>query len=311
MRIDVHAHYMPADLAEAFGRLGGRPIRMHHPAEMDERLADMDAAGVDRQILSLGALHPYWDGTAAAVEGAQAANTVYREVMAEHPRRFGAFGAVPLPHGPEAAREAVRCLDERGFAGIGLGCSAAGRPLDDPEFAPLWSELDRRQAVVYLHPGVANQLAVGVADYPMLLGPVFGSPAEIAVAAVRLVLRGVTTAYPGIRFLLGAMGGTLPFQWHKLLHSASFTSHTGAEPNLARLEEELRRFHYDTSSIDDACVLAARQAGIVDRLVFGSDAPWGTATASVETIDGCDLLTAEEKAGILGHRARRLLRTED
>jgi aminocarboxymuconate-semialdehyde decarboxylase len=307
MRIDVHAHYMPAELAGIFGELGGRPIRMHHPTEMNERLAAMDTAGVDRQILSLGALHPYWADAGAAVEGAQAANSVYHEVTVEHPGRFGAFGSIPLPHAGHAAREAARCLDELGFAGIGLGCSAAGRPLDDAEFDPLWRELDRRRAVVYLHPGGANQLAVGVSDYPMLLGPVFGSPAESAVAAVRLVLRGVTTRFPGIRFLLGAMGGALPYQWHQLLRSASFASHAdpGTEP--ARLAEELRRFYYDTSSIDRTYVIAAREAGLTDRLVFGSDAPWGDPITSVASIEGCDLLTPEEKDLILDRRAEALI----
>ncbi|MFE9686698.1 amidohydrolase family protein [Streptomyces sp. NPDC006285] len=307
MRVDVHAHYMPSELAEVFEQLGGAPIRMRHDTDMTARLADMKDGGIDRQILSLGGVHPYWKDRTAAVEGARAANDVYHRALAEHPGRFGAFGAVPLPHAQEAACEAVRCLDELGFQGIGLGCSAAGRPLDDPEFEPMWAELDRREAVVHLHPGVANRLAVGISDYPMLLGPTFGSPTETAVAAVRLVLSGLTTRHPGIRFLVAAMGGALPHHWHKLLRNASFISQGAASLQPIRLVEHLRRFSYDTSHLDAAYVVAAREAGLIDRLVLGSDAPWGKSAESVAAVNDCDQLSAGEKKHILDHGAEALL----
>ncbi|MEU9734758.1 amidohydrolase family protein [Streptomyces sp. NPDC048002] len=301
MIVDVHAHYMPDELADAFEGLGGPPIRMRHDTDLTKRLADLDAAGIHRQILSLGGVQPYWHDAAAAVEAARTANDIYHRTCAGYQGRFGAFGTVPLPHAEEAAREAARCLDHLGFDGIGLGCSAAQSPLDKPEFEALWLELDRREAVVHLHPGLANQLAVGIEDYPMLLGPCFGSPTETAVAAVRLVLSGVTTRYPRIRFVLAAMGGALPHHWHKLMRSASVMARFDATLQPEALESQLRRFTYDTSSLDEGHVFAAREAGLIDRLVLGSDAPWGSPVESVATITGSRQLSPPEKDHVLAN----------
>jgi aminocarboxymuconate-semialdehyde decarboxylase len=203
--VDVHAHHLPERLGEVFTRLSGRPYPLRHKEDHSRRLADLDEAGVDEQILGLGAVQPYWPDAAASAEAARIANDLYAGMCAEVPR-FRAFGAVPLPHTGAAAAEAVRCLDELGFAGIGLGCSADGIVLDDPSLEEFWAALDDRAAVVYLHPGVRNDVAVGVADYPMLLGPVFGSPAEEGVALTRLALSGAFRRHRRIRWIAGAMG---------------------------------------------------------------------------------------------------------
>ncbi|MGP2442464.1 LLM class flavin-dependent oxidoreductase [Streptomyces sp. JW3] len=173
--VDVHAHHLPERLGQAFTHLSGRPYPLRHKEDHSRRLAGLDEAGIDQQILGTCAIQPYWPDAAAAAEGARVANDLYAQMCAQVPR-FHAFGAVPLPHTDAAATEAVRCLDELGFAGIGLGCSADGVTLDDPSLDAFWSALDERSAVVYLHPGVRNDLALGVSEYPMLLGPVFGSP---------------------------------------------------------------------------------------------------------------------------------------
>jgi aminocarboxymuconate-semialdehyde decarboxylase len=277
--VDVHAHHLPEQLGEAFTRLSGRPYPLRHKDDHDRRLADLDEAGIDEQILGLGAVQPYWADAAASSEAARIANDLYAQMCADVPR-FHAFGAVPLPHAEAAAVEATRCLDELGFAGIGLGCSADGVPLDDPSLNEFWSALDERSAVVYLHPGVHNNLAVGVAEFPMLLGPVFGSPTEEAVALTRLALKGTMRSYPRIRWIAGAMGGSLLLAYGKLFHSLRVGGKTGQPFDPDTIDEALRSVWYDTSSLDPVLALAAREAGFVERLLFGSDAPWGTPTAA-------------------------------
>lgn len=310
-RIDLHAHYVPGELADELAAVGGQPIAMRHAPQMDDRLAEMDAAGVDRQILSLGAFQPYWPETSAAVQAARLANSLYHE--ATRSPRFGAFGCVPLPHGQEAAGEAVRCLDELGFDGIGLSCSTLGVPLDDQRIDPLWTELDDRNAVVYLHPGwglgVPAEAVTGMADYSTVLGPVFGVWVESAVAVVRLVLSGVTTRYPNVRFIVAAMGGALPLQWGRLLDTAEFATQFDSNPELGSLGDGLRGFHFDTSTLDDTAVFAARRAGLVERLVFGSDAPLSDMARAVASVQDSALLSSAEKVAILDQRAESLLST--
>ncbi|GAA1650348.1 amidohydrolase family protein [Actinoplanes couchii] len=301
--VDLHAHHLPARLGDRFTELSGARFPLRHSDDQSRRIADLDTAGVDVQVLGLGAVQPYWPDRAAAVAGAGFANDLYAETAAASAGRLRAFGAVPLPHPDEAAAEAVRCLDELGFDGIGLGCSAAGLPLDDPRFDPLWAELDARGAIAYLHPGVANTGLVGVEEYPFLLGPVFGSPAEQAVAVARLALKGTLARFPNVRWVVCGMGGSLLVSRSKLADSLERGRRHAESHDPDTILALLRdRVWYDTSAIDAVLTLAARQAGVVDRLVLGSDAPWGSATRTLAAMR--DHLSPAEVAGVLARGAQ-------
>ncbi|MEU4245323.1 amidohydrolase family protein [Actinoplanes sp. NPDC026619] len=302
--IDVHAHHLPTVLGERFTQLSARPYPLRHSEDQSRRLADLDQAGVEQQVLSLGAVQPYWPERGAAVAGARFANDLYARTVADHFGRLRAFGAVPLPHPDDAVAEAIRCLDELGFDGIGLGCSADGLPLDQPRFDPFWAEMDARAALVYLHPGVANNAGVGVSDYPMLLGPVFGSPAEQAIAVARLALAGMMTRFPRIRLVVAGMGGSLLVARGKLADSLERGALHNSSFDAPGVLGQLDGLWFDTSSIDPVLALAARQAGANDRLVFGSDAPWGSATRVITELRS--LLPSAEADGVLARGAELL-----
>lgn len=309
--VDVHAHYLPRAIADALETAGHHRIRRVDEDDLAGRIAVLDEAGIDVQVLSLGALQPYGPDLASATAGARVANDVYQEAVDRSDGRFAAFGCVPLAHPAAAAVEAVRCLDDLGFPGIGLGCSVAGTALDRAGLEPLWDALNERRAVVYLHPGLANNLAVGIDEYPMLLGPAFGSPTETAVAVVRLILGGVTVRYPGIRFVAACAGGTIPFGWAKLRHNAAAAAEIGAplagpaDPEiLGRLDEQIRRFHFDTSTFEGCHGPAVQSAYGLDRLVFGSDAPWGS---PVEAAAALAQALGEPAAAQIRTRAAALL----
>ncbi|MDP9793026.1 aminocarboxymuconate-semialdehyde decarboxylase [Catenuloplanes nepalensis] len=306
--IDVHAHHLPTVLGELFTELSGRRYPLRHSEDQSRRLADLDRAGVDQQVLGLGAVQPYWRDRAAGVQGARFANDLYARTVAGHPDRLRALGAVPLPHPDDAVTEAIRCLDDLGFDGIGLGCSADGIPLDDARFDPFWAEMDARGALVYLHPGVANGLGVGVSDYPMLLGPVFGSPAEQSIAVVRLALAGAMARFPGVRLLVAGMGGNLLVARAKLAESLERGAAHGSDYDAPAVLAALDGLWFDTSSIDPVLALAARQAGADDRLVFGSDTPWGSATRVVTELR--TLLTPAEVDAVLARGAALIEKKE-
>ena len=286
-QVDVHAHWLPRTVADTLEQAGHPPLRRTDPATLDDRLETLDAAGTDTQIIGLGALQPYGPDLATATRAARTANEVYAAELQRHGDRFAAFGTLPLAHPDAAAAEAEYCLDQLAFPGLGLGCSIGGLALDAAGLDPLWALLDDRRAVIHLHPGTANTCAVGIADYPMLLGPVFGSPVETAVAVVRLVLGGVTTRFPGIRFVAAGLGGSLPDGWAKLRRNAGIAAAVGEtrEADLpALLERELRRFLYDTSTLEDRHRVAVPTAYGTDRLVLGTDAPWGDGATAAATL---------------------------
>ncbi|MGN6220884.1 MAG: amidohydrolase family protein [Microbacterium sp.] len=328
MRVDVHAHYSPTVYFDHMAELGafeelpvfrimkalyrpgsGKPGGERPPSrdDVEGRIADMDAAAIDIQIVSLGAAQPYFSEEAKAVEGASLANDLFHRLMTSHPTRFSAFGALPLPHVRPAIAEIARCLDDLGFAGLSMGCSAGGVPIDDPVFDDLWLELDARHAPVYIHPGAAIDGVVGCTEFH--LAPDFVSPAEMGVAAARLVIGGHLERFPNVDIILATTGGSLPFFARRFDRGLR-------QDDAVRYEElggfltHLDKFHYDTSVLEEPLVLETA-LGLVGaaRLMLGSDyaRPGVTSRAAVDYVEAVSGLTDQQRRDILGSNALRVL----
>jgi aminocarboxymuconate-semialdehyde decarboxylase len=315
MRIDVHAHYFPREYVETIGRLLGaehvRPALSAPGANLgvSERLALMDSAGIDLQVLSASLLQPYGADPAASAAAARFGNDLYAELCQRHPERFVALGAVPLPHVDAAIAEAARCLDTLGFRGITTGCSVAGRPLDDPAFEPFWAELDRRGALLFLHPmgiGFGDELAAYGLTW--MIGALF----EDTVATLRLVLGGVTTRYPRIRVLVPHLGGTLPFMMGRIGRATAAERERTGRPPLyfeGSLRENLRHCWYDTVNLEPAALRCACDVLGYERLVLGTDFPFLVDERFRECVRYIEAagLPAEQVRAILGDTAQALL----
>lgn len=144
--------------------------------------------------------------------------------------------------------------------GFTIGCSVAGRQLDDPVLEPVLAELDQRGSTVFLHP-------VGQDDTPWLAGHnltwLVGAPFEDTAAALRLVLSGVPARYPNLRFIVPHLGGTIPFLLARVTRKGADEIITG-----------LRGMNYDTVSGSAEALTCARHAFGVGRLLFGTDYPY-------------------------------------
>ena len=278
VRIDVHAHLYPAEFLQGMERRGvdltpNSGMAPGISADLDQRLEMMASAGVEMQVLSPGGNHPYLPDAAKAIECAHFANDLYKEAVELHPGQLASFGCVPLPHLDHAIREAARCLDELGFAGIALGCSVGGRPLDDPEFEPFFAELDRRNTVVFVHPVGAGTPTNESYGLPWLVGACF----EDTITALRLVRSGLTSRFPGISFIVPHLGGTIPF----LVSRIQMLEHAfGVGPGRLELSpEEVREgiasFYYDlTAATSEAQLGAILKLVPVSQLLMGLDFPF-------------------------------------
>ena len=304
--IDIHSHYFPPAFTEAFERLGGRKAWPQHPVDLDDRVSSLIAAGVDVQVLGLGHNQPYFADAAASVACARIANDIYANATAGYRGRLAAFGAIPLPHPQQAIDEAKRCLDELGFAGIGVGTSAAGHTIDHPSFEPVWAELNRRKTTVFVHPvGTPDTFIIGADGFQM--GPKLGGPHEAGVATLRLVLSGVTTRYPSIRFVIAPLGGTLPYLWPRFAEMSVAALRSGA----IRFEVEgdpldaLQRLYFDTtlSNTVTAFNLTAELVG-VSQIVLGTDMPRVRAADWINAIRAFPGISTSDLEGVLGRTAR-------
>ena len=312
MRIDVHAHHLPEDylatLREGNGPAFGRP----HDGETLRAMIDaQDSAGIDRQVICTGPNSPYLADPALAVAAARGVNDRYREISDDFGGRFAAFAALPLPHPAAAIEEAIRALDELGLAGVYMGCSALGKSIDDPAFEELWSELDRRDAIVYIHPGgVALRSEPGLAGMDdMVIAVTIGSAAEIATAALRLTR--LCRRRRRVRPIIALLGGALPFLLPRVAMlvggwpTPSFLDGLGGPDELL---SELRRFYYEVNLLPDPeAIRSAVRAFGFDRLLFGSDSPSGSPRKALDFMAEAGL-TAEETGQILAVHPAALFR---
>jgi predicted TIM-barrel fold metal-dependent hydrolase len=319
MRIDVHAHYYPKtyiDLLIALGRTDINP-RSAHDADFADRIARMDEAGIDRQILSAIGLDTLLHERSAAAEAARCVNDAYAAQITRYPGRFGAFGWMPLPYVDEAIVEAARCLDDLDFDGVALACAYQGRCLDDEAFEPFWAMLNARAAVAYIHPVGRHSCGhFGMDRYTLDI--LIGSPSQEAVAASRLVYSQVTTRYPDIRFVLAGCGGVTPLLWevHENLLAASFRPGMSLQAwareagiEAADPMAKFREFYIDSAAQGSDQLLHAAIAKFgPDKLLLGTDSPHGSEVRAVAHVAGCAALTAEQRIQVLDRNAAALLR---
>ena len=273
MIIDVHAHHFSREqlrfLAEAkipLAPTGARRTRSPVPMlEFEARLPMMAEAGVIRQVLS-SALSAYAPDAKLGLQGARLVNDDFARICRDRPAQFSFWAALPLPHVTESLTEIARAFDELGAIGVILHCSCLGDSIARAEFDPIYAELDRRRAVVFLHPcqdGIGSR-AVNEWDLTVCTGASF----EDTVAALHLIARQVPWRFPNVRFIVPHFGGLLPTLLSRL--DGQMVQDDFAEPPSATA----RRFFYDTVGWGSKpALLAAVEAFGAEQLVPGSDYP--------------------------------------
>lgn len=276
MRIDVHAHYWTDAYLDLLTKYGKRDTGTQRgrgaggeAAELDARFALMDAAGVTQQVLSASPQLPQFENRAHAIHAAEFVNDLYASVVDRHPSRFAAFAALPLPHVDAALEEIDRTLAVPGFVGVAMTTSVLGRSLVDPEFTPVFQELDRRGTVLYVHPSGCAAGAPLIRDFNLTW--MIGAPIEDTIAAVHLIIAGIPTRYRRLRIINSHLGGALPMLLQRLDKQYEWEVPKTPEPP----STAARRMWYDTVAYGHVPALrCACDSFGADRLVLGTDFPY-------------------------------------
>ena len=305
----MHAHYFDrayVDLLESLGvdaRIipdARRAVSAAADNGIAERLDVMDRSGVERQMLSMSAVTPYLDDVAAAVRGARFLNDQHAGLQRAHPQRFGFFATLPMPHVDASLAEIARAFDDLQAGGVTFTTSIRSRSLADPAFDAVFAELDRRAAVVFLHPaGFACESPTIEASG--LAWPV-GAPVEDAVCAMQLVRAGFPERYPRLKIIVPHLGGFLPFLRYRLDKTNS------RRPGQDKPSTQWRKFWYDTANGEPAALRQAVDVYGADRILFGSDYPYWTDESYAHAVHYLELagLGAPELAAIRSGNARAL-----
>ena len=183
-----------------------------------KRLAHMDAAGVDVQVLSFGSPGPQAFGAEVAIPMARDANDRLYQAIQKNPGRFAGFAALPTADPEAAAQELERCVSKLGFKGAMIHGHTRGSFLDERKY---WTIFERAQALgvpIYLHPTLPHPDAVKAyfEGYEELARAGWGFAVDTSCHFLRIVFGGVFDAYPRLRIILGHLGEGLPFAMHRL-----------------------------------------------------------------------------------------------
>lgn len=256
---------------------------------MDEHLTLMDAGGIRTAVLSISSPGTHFGDDGAARELTRTVNTFGAGLRAAHPGRFGHFASLPLPDVEGALAEAAHALDVLGSDGVTVETNAGGRYLGDPGNEPLWAELDRRGAVVFVHPtSPPGHEAVSLGRPRPMLEFLFDSARTVS----DLVLSGVVTRYPKIQWIFTQGGGALPLLADRI---ELFRTFGGADPAAPTVQEQVRRMWFDMAGTPfPRQIPALVEAAGSERILYGSDYCWTPAAAALAQIASVD--AAEQPA---------------
>jgi predicted TIM-barrel fold metal-dependent hydrolase len=300
--IDTHHHIYPSRyVAQNLRRLLDDatilPASAYQNWTPSLALEQMDKAGIESAITSITSPGVWFEGDSAGDNPARArdCNEFGDSMMREHPKRFGMFAAIPVPDIDGSLAEIAYALDVLKLDGIGVLTSYAGKLLGDPAFDPVFDELNRRKAKIFVHPTMSCCGNV----FPGVSGPTIEFPTDSARAIASLLLRGTFARCPDITFLFSHGGGTLPSIVQRVIGSVR----TLSPEDRARFvpngpEYELKRQYYDVASIalNPAGMAAVLKLWPSTQITYGSDAPFGSTTGIVEALMKLDLAPALLKA---------------
>ena len=275
LRIDIHAHLWTTDyldLCQSYGNVDTGTQRNKGAGmgaeEMDKRFAQMDANGVEMQILDICPQAPHFENKEHAVNAARKANDLYAEAVSRWPKRFKAFAAVPLPHVDEALKELERALDQLKFVGATITTIIGNRSIADPAFAPFYEELNRRASVLYIHPsgnGVDSPFVI-----PFNLRWAIGAPMEDTVSIMHLIEAGIPQKYPKLKIVNSHLGGMIPMVFQRLDNISKWEHPLPELPTVTAK----RMWYCSVGHGHPPALRAAVDSMGADRICLGTDFPY-------------------------------------
>jgi aminocarboxymuconate-semialdehyde decarboxylase len=321
--IDFHNHYYPPEYLDALERgpsnvrvtrdEAGNPV-VHYPGDfnvavrghrdIDYREEVLRVAGVDTQVITLTTPGTHVEEPKTAVRLAQLVNDSFAKVVLEKRGRFAALATLPLNDAAASVTELRRAMDQLKFAGAMIFSNVNGVALADARFWRLYDVANELEAVLYIHP--TNPVSVAAMERYWLM-PLVGFLMDTTLAAAELVFSGVTEKFPDIKWVLGHLGGAIPYLAERL--DRGYEAFPDCRVNIAQPPSTyLKKFYLDTVNFDPKAIELAISFSGVERILAGSDYPHqiGSIDKMLSSISELRI-SPDERAKILGGNAGRLL----
>jgi aminocarboxymuconate-semialdehyde decarboxylase len=320
--IDVHAHcffhdavaLMGADAKSVSAPVKGAPehyIPVSDKAAVDERLAAMDAMGIDMEVLSI---NPFWyrrdrESAAAIVK---INNERLAELSAAYPKRLAAFASLSLQYPDLAVQELETAVKKQGLRGAAIGGSVVGEDFSDPKFHPVWAKAEELGAVLFIHPQSTPELAKRFKGSGWLSNTI-GNPLDTTIALQHLIFEGTLDKFPGLKIIAAHGGGYLGSYAPRSDH-ACFVSPVNCNPDIVlkkKPTEYLNQIFFDALVFTpEALRHLVAQVG-ASQVVIGTDHPIPWEEHPVDHVMATTTLSEAQRASILGGNAARLLNIKD
>jgi aminocarboxymuconate-semialdehyde decarboxylase len=322
--IDVHNHYYPPAYLDAL-EAGASAVRvtrddegnpvLHYPGDynvavrghrdLDYREQVLEREGVDVQVVTLTTPGTHVEESARALELARLVNDDFAEACRRPSGRFSALATLPLNDPAASADELSRAVMELGLPGAMVFANVNGAALADDRFLPLWERADELGAVIHIHP-TAPPGVEAMTEYWLM--PLVGFLVDTTLAASALVFRGIPERFPSIRWILGHLGGTIPYIAERL--DRGWRAFPECREHIDRPPSEyLRRFYYDGVNFDPKALRLAVDFAGASQVLAGSDYPHriGSIVQMKDVVEAAGL-TADEQGAVLGGNAETLLK---
>jgi aminocarboxymuconate-semialdehyde decarboxylase len=271
----------------------------------EERLADLDAMGIDLQVVMCPPAQCYYTVPLdIAVKAARIINDGVAAYAATRPDRFVALGTVPMPDGNEAARELGRCMTQLGFKGVQILTNVAGKELSDPAFAPFWQKAEDLGAVVLIHP---NGFTEAQRFSRFYFNNVIGNPLETTIALHYLIFGGVLERHPDLKIIAVHGGGFLGGYSGRIDHA--WGARGDARGDLPKPPSTyLKKVYVDTVVFTPEQLTALVATFGVDHVLMGTDYPYDMAEYEpLQHLAATKSLDTTARAAVAGGNAKRLL----
>lgn len=275
--VDTHHHFYPPEYQSLWLDFEDSRKIPHFAGQvawsMTKALEDMDRAGIRTALLSLASTPGVWFnlGSERASQLARSCNEFAADLMRDNPGRFGLFATLSMLDVDRTLQEIDHAMGTLKADGFGLQTNYGDKWLGDAAYRPVFDELDRRKAVVYVHPLVASCCsALSVGTFPAVIEV----PHDTTRTITSLLLSGGFARWRNIKWLFSHAGGTIPMM------AARIESFYGANPKRSEfapdgIVPELRRLNYDTANATSAPSMAALLKLVpTSNITYGTDYPY-------------------------------------
>lgn len=279
------------------------------------RIAHMDEAGIDMQVLSLTSPGVQVFDAATAVSYARTANDYLAEAVRRHPTRFVGLSAIAPQDPAAAAREIERGATELGMRGIIVNSHTQGEYLSDPKFWDIFAAAEAFDMPIYLHPSSPPPKMIEPFMEAGLDGAIYGFGVDTGLSALRIMTAGVFDRFPKLQMVLGHMGEALPYMAYRLdyMHRATVAAkrYESMKPTKKKPSDYLRENFYVTNSgvAWEPAIRFAQEFMGVDRVMYAMDYPYQHVIDEVIALDNM-AMAPEAKKAFFQTNAERLFKID-